>query len=830
MERIKESKTEENLREQNSSKRATIIRDGVAESCLQSACVVGDLVQLNTGDTIFADGILVGSSMLRCDESSMTGETDLIEKLSHQRCKLLKEKMEEEGTLSPNYQYKVPASVLVSGTVVSECESEGRMIVIAVGANSALGRIRSMIVEPNEEKGRSLLQKAFEEISEKLFNWSAICALFIIILMFTRGIWGFSRSDGSGNELILNIVESLLLGATLLFVGNPTQLTLAFSLKIASITKNMLRDSLLIRKLQVIETLGSVDIVCTDKTGLLTSSGSPTVTNFWSGKHYKLDQKTNILTEFNEQIGEIIKISLTSCYQEGGPSGTFQQIVKYMEQGCNVRPIEINEKFPAEAWFPFTSDRKMISCVRNTGKGKVIFIAGASEIVLQSCSQMLDLQSSLLSKVEMDEARIESVNETINAEGRKARRTLGFAYKEIDSLDSEDIDNKGILTIEKSGFTLLGIISLENKIIPDVPDAIERLTHAGIRVKMMTGDNKITARESAKQAGIIREGLNEAEMESVVAEGPELSRRLGLGHLAGRELERSLNTVLGNNDVYQNLMQINVLARSRPEDKYLLVKGLQARGHVVLVTGNGTNDAPSVVAADVGIGMGIDGTDITKNASGILLLDDHFATIVRAIIWGRHLHDFADKIVFYQMTSIIICLLVNCVSVVIGKRPILNSVQILWIHLVIDLLVLYSISLEYPRQDCMERRPFKLGRMIVERRMKIQVVGQIVYQFVVVLLFLFIGPMLMGDASLSREENKEKMGRVFASLFNLIVILQIFNSFNARSSTSRLSTLSIMIRTPKREFVVIFCIVFLQFLSLILGGRLFGTPPRVKSY
>jgi Ca2+ transporting ATPase len=623
----------------------------------------------------------------------------------------------------------------------------------------------------------------------------------------------------------------------------------------------MMLDNNLVRKLQACETMGGANIICSDKTGTLTRN-EMYWTNFWNGKEHKIfDSEKDTPINYKDFIEpgsvELFLDTLTfnslDDPKKKGGNPTEIALLKYLDR-CGLDVLQ--RRLSGEKVFgaPFSSDRKRMSTIIKAKNGKTYaFIKGASEYMIEVSNKFHSLETGIISDLTSDMNKL--LEESIENMAKKALRTIGIAYKEVDlaKLNLETPDERGIFEYEKNDFIILGICGIKDIIRPEVPASVNKCHKAGIDVKMVTGDNKITARAIAREVNIIND---RNEHTALVLEGPDFLRRIGGIVCANcpdkkcecvkneKEQQKPENKgkqirkdTIKNQDEFDKIwMKLTVLARSRPEDKYALVIGLRERGNVVAVTGDGTNDAPALSKADVGFAMGISGTEVAKQAASILILDDNFSSIVQAVKWGRNIYDSIKKFLVFQLTVNIVAVITTFVSAVILKEAILSTVQLLWINLIMDTLAALALATEPPTEALLDRKPYKKTDYIITPTMMKMILGQSVYQITVLLIFVFLGEHflfdIIGQRQLQFGKNTIVSGRVINGFdrsyyreysihytynFNVFVMMTFFNFFNARILDNSINIFKDL--TKSSLLIAILVIIFvLQIIFLTFCG------------
>lgn len=860
---MKKEKEFQNLNDQaESGKKITVIRDGQEHEDMKlTEVLVGDIIQLKAGMEIAGDGILVEGFTLALDESSMTGETKPMNKDSLGKCLEKKHNLEKQGIEKLSH-HAIPSIIIMSGTRV--LAGSGKMMVINVGRNSAIGKIQEIMTSGEEEL--TPLQLKLEKVARDIGYFGLIAAVLIFVILMIRFFVDGAREHWRKEkmEYVKFVLQYIIIAITILVVAIPEGLPLAVTLSLALSVGKMMKDNNLVRKLQACETMGGANIICSDKTGTLTRN-EMYLTHFWNQKERSIfEATTNKPVPYDTYINQgAIDLYLNTTVlnsvedpnkKDGNP--TEMAILKYLNF-CGLDVVDYRTKFERHFRADFSSDRKRMSSVirGNDGKGYV-FIKGASEYILEISDKMLDLETN---SIIMKNAEMEAeVNGAIENMAKQALRTIGLAYKEvnIDNLDVDNADDRGIFDWEKDGFTLIGVCGIKDIIRAEVPDSVNKCHIAGIDVKMVTGDNKITARAIAKEVNII---TDENEKTAIVMEGPEFLRIIG-GIVCDNCRDKEVCTCVNNEkdleepankgkkirkDTIRNQEEfdkiwrnLSVLARSRPEDKYALVIGLKERGNVVAVTGDGTNDAPALSKASVGFAMNIAGTEVAKQAAAILVMDDNFASIVQAVKWGRNILDCIRKFLQFQLTVNVVAVVTTFISSVITFNPILSAVQLLWLNLIMDTLGALALATEPPSEELLTRKPVGKNEYIVTPIMMKHIIGQAVFQVFVMLIFFFLGEHFLfdiirhaqrqnpdtvlvvngrTDIGYVRDDYDNQYSVHFTYNFNVFICLQMFNFVNARIIDDKINVFHNILQSS--YFVVIWwTILILQILFLSIVG------------
>ncbi|RKO86246.1 hypothetical protein BDK51DRAFT_23292, partial [Blyttiomyces helicus] len=704
-----------------------VIRDGVLTEIPTAAATVGDVVVLHTGDIIPADGVLISGFNVTTDESSLTGETAVI------------------------YKETVRDPFLLSGTKL--VNGVGRMLVIATGVRSLNGRsMKALEAEPEETPLQQKLTKLADEMAK--VGVSVAGGMLIILLVCYFSVE--SPSDRSSSDIIHEIIQLVTSAITVIVMAVPEGLPLAVTVALVHATIHMLKDNNLVRHLSACETMGNATTICSDKTGTLTMNkmkvlkGSiaqvPFVANDLPTSFTKTFLATPSIPSHAYQDSEAHKKALlvfvalnlnlnstanvTLSPETGGTHfiGSKTEIALLQFASDLGYPFELDRaRTQVLEVEPFSSERKRMSTVADVSDAEKawLFVKGAPEIILEGCSSFVGHDGQIHT---MTNSERNSYAHLIVSYANSGLRTFCLAYKPIIRYashpifppSSPDEPSPTPLLEDTHGLTLLAVFGIQDPIRPEVPDAVRSCAGAGIIVRMVTGDNVGTARSIARDCGILTE-------DGLVMEGPEFRR------LTPAEMD-------------EVVPRLQVLARSSPLDKQVLVKALKRLGETVAVTGDGTNDAPALKSADVGFSMGIAGTAVAKEASDIVILDDNFVSIVKAVIWGRSVYDSARKFLQFQLTinvsAVTVTVVTSISSALRGPKipaSCLTAVQLLWVNLVLDTLAAIALATDPPTPELLNRPPSRRTDSIINRDMYRQILGQSIYQIALCMTLYFCG-------------------------------------------------------------------------------------------
>lgn len=704
-----------------------VTRDGTRQKVSIYDLVVGDIVHLGIGDQVPADGVFISGYSLMIDESSLTGEVDPV-------------------SIHESHPF------LCSGTKVRD--GSGKMLVTAVGMKTEWGKLMETLSEGGEDE--TPLQVKLNGVATvigKIGLAFAVITFAVLIVRFlvTKALDGEISNWSSTDALTL--LNYFAIAVTILVVAVPEGLPLAVTLSLAFAMKKLMFDKALVRHLSACETMGSASCICTDKTGTLTTNHM-VVNKIWicdtiqdisssqSKSNYELGISEGVLNTLLQSIfqntsGEVVhdkegKISVLGTPTEsallefglllGGDHNVQRRQAKILK-------IE-----------PFNSDKKKMSVlVALPGGGARAFCKGASEIVLRMCGSFVDSNGEA---IVLSEELAKKVMDIIDSFASAALRTLCLAYIDLDSDASAE-------NIPDSGYTLIAVVGIKDPVRPGVKEAVKTCLDAGITVRMVTGDNINTAKAIAKECGILTN-------DGYAIEGPEFR---------SKSLDQ-MRTIIPN---------IQVMARSLPSDKLILVTQLRSMfGEVVAVTGDGTNDAPALHQSDIGLAMGIAGTEVAKENADVIIMDDNFATIINVAKWGRAVYINIQKFVQFQLTVNVVALVINFVSACISGDAPLTAVQLLWVNMIMDTLGALALATEPPTDELMKRPPVPKGASFVTKTMWRNIIGQSIYQLIVLGLLNFDGERLLGLTGSDASEVLDTM------IFNTFVFCQVFNEINSR--------------------------------------------------
>lgn len=708
-------------------------------------------------------------------------------------------------------------------------------------ANKGEGEQEENVPKPKVESARkekSVLQGKLTKLAIQIgYGGTAVAVLVVLILIvkfcvIEFGINGKSWEADKTAEYIETFVFYFIIGVTVLVVAVPEGLPLAVTLALAYSVRKMMDDNNLVRHLDACETMGNATAICSDKTGTLTTNRMTVVQSYMGGAHYKSTPNFSALApSLQELVVRSIAINsgYTSRVSPDKDGGLPQQLGNKTECALLGFVLDMGQKYqtvrdevPEEALYKvytFNSVRKSMSTVISMKFGYRLFTKGASEIILKKCNYILDCKGKPQPfKVEDQENIVKNVIEPMAEDGL---RTICLAYKDYHTDPSTKTeDNEEVIKDNHDwededsvvrNLTCILVTGIEDPVRDEVPASIKQCQSAGITVRMVTGDNVNTARSIAAKCGILTPNKS-----FLVLDGKEFNKRI-------RD---------ENGEVSQELLDkiwpdLRVLARSSPQDKYTLVKGIidskcSTSREVVAVTGDGTNDGPALKKADVGFAMGISGTDVAKEASDIILTDDNFTSIVKAVMWGRNVYDSIAKFLQFQLT-------VNCVAVmvaffgacIINDSP-LKAIQMLWVNLIMDTLASLALATELPSMELLKRKPYGRTKALISRTMTKNIMGHSLYQLIVVFVLLFEGNNLFEIDDGKYQKIHAPPTQHFTIIFNSFVMMTLFNEVNARKIHGQRNILEGLKRNP--VFLGIWIGTFVAQIILVqFGGTVFST-------
>jgi len=745
------------------------IRSGKSVMISVFDVMVGDILHLESGDSIPADGILVSGHGIRCDESSATGESDAMKKTGGEEvwARIF------DGTATSKLD-----PFIISGSKV--LEGVGTYLVTSVGVNSSFGKVMMSLQTENEETPLQVKLAGMANWIGYLGTTAAGLLFFILLIRFLAGLSGNTDSPAMKGSAFLDI---LIVAITIIVVAVPEGLPVAVTLALSFATKRMLREKNLVRHLRACETMGNATTICSDKTGTLTQNKMTVVAGtlgtkvkFASSPELARHNALPLSTAFSGLSPSVRNLLLQSCAvnttafegEEDGKatfigSKTETAILTLAKAHLGMGPVA-EERAVVEVvqLIPFDSDRKSMAVViRLASGGYRLLVKGAAELLLaKATSELVDFTQDALIEDDLDEESSSRASHIIDDFASQSLRTIAMLYKDFPQwppTGARRLEEDNSMVVFEDMFedmVLLAILGIQDPLREGVSTAVKQCQDAGVVVRMVTGDNITTASAIATQCGI-------KTVDGLAMEGPKFRQ------LSDQEMDAILP-------------QLQVLARSSPDDKRILVARLKHLGQTVAVTGDGTNDGPALKTADVGFSMGIAGTEVAKEASAIILMDDNFSSIVKAIMWGRSVNDAVSKFLQFQITVNITAVVLAFVSAVASpsSHSVLSAVQLLWVNLIMDTFAALALATDAPTEKILNRPPVPKRAALITTNMWKMIVGQAVYQLAVTFTLYFAGAQILHyDLAANNGLLQTELDTI---VFNTFVWMQIFNEFNNR--------------------------------------------------
>ncbi|KAL5526157.1 PMC1 [Sanghuangporus baumii] len=832
------------LNDKKEDRTVKVIRDGVEKVINVKELVVGDVALLEPGEIIPCDGIFLSGYNVRCDESAITGESDAIKKMPYADC--LASQVDSHLGIHTD-------CFVISGSKV--LEGVGSYVVIAVGVRSSNGRIMMALRTGNESTPLVTKLNYLAQLIAKLASLAGLI-LFIALLVRFFVQLGMGKPQRTSDEKGMAFVDILIISVSLIVVAVPEGLPLAVTLALAFATKRMTEENLLVRVLASCETMANASVVCTDKTGTLTQNEMIVVAGCVGAraKFVRLLAETKSRTNVEvrqesreakehrvddflldqSELDSMLNPGLRRCFNEVIciNSTAFEDIDKKTGESIFVGsktetallrfakelgwPDYHSTRENAEVvqMIPFSSEKKAMGVVVKVRDGLWrLYLKGASEILTKKCTRLVvisqpgesvkDDEDDDVETEEFDDVSREDISKTIVFYANQTLRTIALCYRDLNSwppkgLDISDADEVPYEVLA-SDLTLIGITGIEDPLREGVTEAVAQCHKAGVQVKMCTGDNVLTARSIAEQCGILSPG-------GVIMEGPVF-----------RELD--------DREMLEVIPRLQVLARSSPEDKKILVEKLKELGEIVGVTGDGTNDGPALKTAHVGFSMGIAGTEVAKEASDIILMDDNFSSIVKAIMWGRCVNDAVRKFLQFQISVNITAVIITFATALpkTQEDSALTAVQLLWVNIIMDTFAALALATDPASPALLDRKPDKKMAPLFNVDMYKQIFGQSLYQTIIILVFHFAGEHFFHLRSDPNNQSVEMNSneKLKTLVFNAFVFAQIFNSVNCRRIDNKKNVLEGIHRNW--YFITITLLeIGIQVLIVFVGGYAFS--------
>ena len=764
---VKAARAFEVLNAVNDDIMVTVIRDGKVQEVSRKEIVVGDVVMLGTGDEVPADGVLLEAHSLQINESTLTGEP-MISKTT------VEADFDSEATYPSN-------RVLRSTTVV---DGHGVMCVDLVGDATEYGKVnQGALIDNNLETPLQLQLKRLAGVISKM-GYAVAAVTFV---MLTAKVF-IADEAMSTMDIVSALLHNFMIAVTLIVVSVPEGLPMSVTLSLALSMNRMLKTNNLVRKMHACETMGAATIICTDKTGTLTQNRMQVhETNFFSlaGQQLGADEASALVKE-----GIAVNSTANLNIEEGAVktigNPTEAALLLWLNKS-GVDYSQLRDGARVVSQLTFSTERKYMATVVDSpliGK-KVLYVKGAPEIVFANCNRV----AAVGGYATVEESRNGIETKLLEYQGM-AMRTLGFACQVLEEGDDTAPYADGRLA--GTDLTFLGFVAISDPVRADVPEAVQSCLAAGIDVKIVTGDTPGTAREIGRQIGII----NDTTSEYAVITGPEFE-------------------ALSEEDAAKRVMALKIMCRARPMDKQRLVRLLQEQDAVVAVTGDGTNDAPALKAAQVGLSMG-DGTSVAKEASDITIIDNSFTSIARAVMWGRSLYKNIQRFLLFQLTINVAACLIVMIGSLVGTSSPLTITQMLWVNLIMDTFAAGALASLPPNWSVMKERPRKSGEngdFIITKPMARSIFG-VGFLFVVIQVAMLVW--LNADGMLTPYEQS-----VF---FTFFVMLQFWNMFNAKAYMTGCSAFKGLF--SNYTFLAVCALIVVgQVLIVSFGGVMFNVVP-----
>uniref|UniRef100_A0A671FUC4 Calcium-transporting ATPase n=1 Tax=Rhinolophus ferrumequinum TaxID=59479 RepID=A0A671FUC4_RHIFE len=834
----------------------TVVRASQVVQIPVAEIVVGDIAQIKYGDLLPADGLFIQGNDLKIDESSLTGESDQVRKSVDKDPMLLSGTHVMEGSgrmvvtaVGVNSQTGIIFTLLGAGGEEEE-KKDKKAAGDAAGSNAAdsanaslvNGKMQDGTVDASQSKAKqqdgaaamemqplksaeggdaddkkkanmhkkekSVLQgkltKLAVQIGKAGLVMSAITVI-ILVLYFTVDTFVVNKKPWLPEctpVYVQYFVKFFIIGVTVLVVAVPEGLPLAVTISLAYSVKKMMKDNNLVRHLDACETMGNATAICSDKTGTLTTNRMTVVQAYIGDVHYKeIPEPSSINAKTMELLVHAIAINsayTTKILPPEKEGALPRQVGNKTECGLLGFVMDLKQDYesvrsqmPEEKLYKvytFNSVRKSMSTViKLPDESFRMYSKGASEIVLKKCCKILTGAGE--PRVFRPRDRDEMVKKVIEPMACDGLRTICVGYRDFPSSPEPDWDNENDIL---NDLTCICVVGIEDPVRPEVPEAIRKCQRAGITVRMVTGDNINTARAIAIKCGIIHPGED-----FLCLEGKEFNRRI-----------RNEKGEIEQERIDKIWPKLRVLARSSPTDKHTLVKGIIDSTHteqrqVVAVTGDGTNDGPALKKADVGFAMGIAGTDVAKEASDIILTDDNFSSIVKAVMWGRNVYDSISKFLQFQLTVNVVAVIVAFTGACITQDSPLKAVQMLWVNLIMDTFASLALATEPPTESLLLRKPYGRNKPLISRTMMKNILGHAVYQLTLIFTLLFVGEKMFQIDSGRNAPLHAPPSEHYTIIFNTFVMMQLFNEINARKIHGERNVFDGIFRNP------IFCTIVL---------------------
>ncbi len=749
------------LNQVNDDEPVQVVRNGNITQIPKKDAVVGDIVILNTGEEVPADGELLEATSLNIDESTLTGEP-----ICH--------KTTDPPQYDPDATF--PSNHAMRGTKVME--GHGVMRVIAVGDKTENGKV--FVAAQIDDSVKTPLSEQLDRLGSLI---TKIAYGFAVAIIIGRIVTYFIETPNfDWFPFLAYMLQSVMVAVTLVVVSVPEGLPMAVTLSLAYSMRRMLKTNNLVRKMHACETMGATTVICTDKTGTLTQNRMQVYkTNFFGNPSDEVLYEGIAVNSTAQLDNSSDKPQVLGNPTEGA------LLLWLTKRGVDYNELRNNATVVEE--LPFSTERKYMATVVKSATGKrILYVKGAPEIVFAMCSD-----TAGVTRKEIDAQLLIYQNQ--------AMRTLGFAYQVLKDTDKTIADGR----VVAENLTFLGIVAISDPVRSDVPDAVREVTDAGIKVKIVTGDTPGTAKEIGRQIGLWNDDVDGDK-----------------NIITGVEFEQ-----LTDEELKKRVGDFKIIARARPMDKKRLVEALQANNEVVAVTGDGTNDAPALKTAHVGLSMG-DGTSVAKEASDITIIDNSFSSIGRAVMWGRSLYQNIQRFILFQMTVNIVASFIVLFGSFMGLQSPLTVTQMLWVNLIMDTFAAMALASLPPSQSVMKDKPRPRNAFIINRLMWKTIIGVGALFFVILFAILYYFEhteltSLLQFGSLPVGINAGLSAYELSLFFTIFVFLQFWNMFNARSFETGRSAFHF--KGCQGFLFIAMAIFFGQIVIVSFGGELFNVVP-----
>ena len=766
------------LNKKKQDRNVNVIRSGKTQEISVFDVLVGDVMHLEPGDMIPVDGILIQGHNVKCDESQTTGESDLLRKHPADEVFAAIENQDSLRKLDP---------FILSGAQVTD--GVGTFLVTSTGVNSSYGKT---LMSLREDPEVTPLQSKLNTLAEYIAKLGGAAGLLLFVVLFIEFLVRLPHNDATPTEKGQQFLQIFIVTVTIIVVAVPEGLPLAVTLALAFATTRMLKDNNLVRHLKACEVMGNATTICSDKTGTLTENKMTVVTGTIGtssrfggtsdtseisngkakGKQAQPEEATienvppqEVVNTLSQGVRDLLteSIAANSTAFEGEVDGvktfigskTETALLTFAREFLGMDSVE-QERSNANIvqLIPFDSKRKCMGVVLQLDKGHYrLYVKGASEILLEKCSAIIHDPTKEPTSSQMTDDNRRTLTNLIDDYASRSLRTIAMVYRDFDRWPprgARTVDGEGSEAVFEDVFTemvLLSIVGIQDPLREGVADAVAICQRAGVVVRMVTGDNMVTARAIATECGIYTKG-------GLIMEGP-----------AFRKLSKT--------EMDQIIPRLQVLARSSPKDKQILVRRLKELGETVAVTGDGTNDAPALKTADVGFSMGISGTEVAKEASAIILMDDNFKSIVKAMMWGRAVNDAVKKFLQFQVTVNITAVLLTFITAVASEseESVLTAVQLLWVNLIMDTMAALALATDPPTESILDRKPDPKSAPLISTTMWKMIIGEALYQLAITLLLNY------GAKTILSYQSPHEQSQIPTLVFNTFVWMQIFNQW-----------------------------------------------------